>query len=265
MACAAAALGLAAAAWADGWSLPPYTLFPYVADTTDNPPLNYTKVCEPGATTEAQASYVVVGVWYPRAYQGVTTGYTGDLVIPETIDGLPVRKIADNAFAVCQKLTSVTVPANCREVGEYAFGWCTSLTNVTFREGTASIGPYAFSNCVNLASVTLPKSLSFIGEGCFEKTWALQEVRFLGNAPRLDWGARPGKGYLGEKWYDAGNPQPRFTVVIDPATKGWLGPGRKGVPEKWPLEFGWMQAYPVRSERSTSGFVLSIANTGRER
>ncbi len=244
-------------------SYPPYNIFPYIADSTDNPPLNYTKVCEPGETDESKASYVVVGVWYPRSYQAVAQSYAGDLVIPETIDGLPVRKIADNAFTLCQKLTGVTIPANCREVGRYAFGWCTSLTNVTFREGTACVGAYAFSNCTSLASIAFPKSLSFIGEGCFEKTWALADVHFKGNAPHLDWGARPAKGYLGEKWYDAGDQRPRFTVHIDPSTEGWRAPGRKGAPEKWPLEFGWSEAYPVEADESKDGLVLSIAGARR--
>ena len=34
-------------------SYPPYDIYPYLADSTDNPPLNYTKVCEPGRTGEA--------------------------------------------------------------------------------------------------------------------------------------------------------------------------------------------------------------------
>ena len=37
-------------------SYPPYDIYPYLADSTDNPPLNYTKVCEPGRVGEANAS-----------------------------------------------------------------------------------------------------------------------------------------------------------------------------------------------------------------
>lgn len=35
-----------------GFNDPPYYLFPYAADTTDRPPLNYTKVCPVGKTEE---------------------------------------------------------------------------------------------------------------------------------------------------------------------------------------------------------------------
>ena len=51
---------------AGAMSYPPYDIYPYLADSTDNPPLNYTKVCEPGRTGEANASYVVLGVFFPR-------------------------------------------------------------------------------------------------------------------------------------------------------------------------------------------------------
>ena len=26
---------------------------------------------------------------------------------------------------------------------------------------------------------------------------------------------------------------------------GWVRPYARGVPERWPLDFGWMNAYPV--------------------
>ena len=38
---------------------PPYDLYPYLADGTDNPPLNYTKVCE---TVSEQGDGMSVGV-----------------------------------------------------------------------------------------------------------------------------------------------------------------------------------------------------------
>lgn len=233
---------------------PPYNIFAY---GLDDPPLNYTKVCEPGVSEETNASYVVIGVWYPRFYQGVASGFSGDLVIPDMIDGLPVRKIADDAFAVCQSLTSVSIPSSVREVGAGAFRWCTSLTNVTFAEGVASVGPEAFSNCVKLTSITFPKSLAYLGRDCFEKTYALTDVYFKGDAPRLDMSVRSERAYFGEKWY--WNEVPRFTVHIDPNTEGWIAPGKKGAPEKWPLEFGWMQAYPVKADvPSSSNFKVFL-------
>ena len=83
-------------------SYPPYDIYPYLADGTDNPPLNYTKVCEPGRMGEENASYVVLGVFFPRAYPALAnSAYDGDLVIPAYIDGLPVRKIKEAGFLAC--------------------------------------------------------------------------------------------------------------------------------------------------------------------
>ena len=228
-------------------SYPPYDLYPYLADDTDTPPLNYTKVCEPGRPGEANASYVVLGVFFPRTYQAVAADYSGDLVIPAMIDGLPVRKINEGAFILCSKLTSVTVPPTVREIGDRAFCWCTSLTNVVFSEGLTTIGSFAFSNCVNLASVKLPATLAQIGEGCFEKCNALTDICFRGNAPYLPPPNLPGRAYLGEPWYTTASP-PRPKIHINRNTWGWIAPYVKGVPEKWPVIYGYLQAYETVGE-----------------
>ncbi len=67
---------LMAAATAVAMVNPPYDLYPYLADSTDNPPLNYTKVCEPGRSGEANASYVALGIWFPRAYPALANTAT---------------------------------------------------------------------------------------------------------------------------------------------------------------------------------------------
>lgn len=87
--------GVLAAAVAMATALPPYEYYGYLADATDDPPVNYMKVVEPGRTGEANASYVVLGISSTKKYQAVALGFSGDLKIPAYIDGLPVRKIAD--------------------------------------------------------------------------------------------------------------------------------------------------------------------------
>ena len=244
---------------------PPYDLYPYLADSTDDPPLNYTKVCEPGRLGEANASYVVLGIWFPRAYPALAnTGYSGDLAIPAHIDGLPVRKIKEAGFLACQSLKSVRIPFTIREIDARAFCWCTSLTNVTFEEGVQSIGAFAFSNCYNLVSVTFPASLSHLGEGCFEKCDSLRHVYFRGNAPRVDCQGDSARSCLGEPWYNAGGPYERLKVHVNRNTFGWIAPYVKGVPEKWPVDHGYMQAYETVVEddggvpAESTGFVAVV-------
>ena len=41
---------------------PPYEYYPYVAEDSDKPPLNYTKVCLPESRGEKSASYVALGI-----------------------------------------------------------------------------------------------------------------------------------------------------------------------------------------------------------
>jgi hypothetical protein len=127
-------------------SNPPYEVYPHVAEVTDNPPVNYMKVCEPGRSGETNASYVVLGISFPRTYQAVSADYDGDLIVPAYIDGLPVRKVNEAAFVACSKLRSVRIPSTVREVGSRAVAEYWLLTNIIFETGVSTIGNAAFSN-----------------------------------------------------------------------------------------------------------------------
>ena len=244
-------------------SYPPYEI--YTGTTSENPQLTYTKVCEPGRTGEANASYVILGSYYPSRPALANTAYDGDVVIPSSIDGLPVRTINEAAFIACTKLRSVKVPATVRELGARAFSDCWQLTNVTFEAGVATIGDSAFSNCVSLASITFPETLSRIGAGCFQGCVELRDVYFLGNAPRLAIPSMTDKSGLGESIFRNYGYYERFKVHINRNTYGWISPYEKGVPEKWPVDYGYMQAHETVAElgdgviAEASGFVAVIA------
>ncbi|MCP5525131.1 MAG: leucine-rich repeat protein [Verrucomicrobiales bacterium] len=59
------------------------------------------------------------------------TGPGGAVVIPDTLDGLPVPSIGDRALQDCLNVTSVTMPDSVTRVEPFAFQGCTSLTSVT--------------------------------------------------------------------------------------------------------------------------------------
>ena len=87
------------------------------------------------------------------------TGYEGtggDVVIPETHNGLPVTSIGANAFYDCRDLTSVTIPDSVTSIGGSAFDNCISLTSVTIPDSVTSIGNSAFQGCASLTSITIP-------------------------------------------------------------------------------------------------------------
>ena len=142
------------------------------------------------------------------------TGYTGsggDVVIPDTIGGLPVTTIRYDAFSDCTGLTSVTIGNGVSSIGEQAFSGCTGLTAITvdalnpvyssldgvvfdkgqttltmfppgragtytISESVTGIGHYAFSDCTSLTSITIPDSVTSIGAGAFSSCSRLSSV-----------------------------------------------------------------------------------------
>ena len=97
------------------------------------------------------------------------SGQGGALVIPETLNGLPVTGIGDEAFCYIENLTSVVIPDSVTTVGMYAFGGCASLTNVLIGNGVTHIDHTAFHGCQSLAAITIPASVADIGEGVFDQ------------------------------------------------------------------------------------------------
>ena len=78
---------------------------------------------------------------------------TGELVIPDTIEGNPVTSIGDWAFFQCNSLTSITIPDSVTSIGSGAFQNCTSLTSITIPDSVTSIGIGAFYNCTSLTKI----------------------------------------------------------------------------------------------------------------
>ena len=86
------------------------------------------------------------------------TGYIGSggaVVIPATIDGLPVTGIGDEAFDGYADLTSVTIPNSVTSIGTNAFYDCYNLTSVTIGNSVTNIGDEAFSDCTSLTAITV--------------------------------------------------------------------------------------------------------------
>ena len=107
------------------------------------------------------------------------TGYTGAggmVTIPETINGLLVTTIGQNAFELKTSLTSLAIPNSVTSIGGGAFFGCTGLTNVTIGSGVTGIGSNAFYGCTSLTSVTIPNSVTSIGTYAFYNCTSLTSV-----------------------------------------------------------------------------------------
>jgi len=88
------------------------------------------------------------------------TSYTGNdknVAIPSSIEGLPVRKIADRAFSHVDSLESVTVPDGIEEIGWFAFSGCAVLQRVELPKTVERIAYGAFENCHKDLIISAPK------------------------------------------------------------------------------------------------------------
>lgn len=125
---------------------------------------------------------------------------TGDLVLPNNHNGLPVRDMAEKAFEKTS-IVSVVIPnvymlnnqrafADCRSLTEVQFEensmadnlasrffyQCLALKKVNLPQGIVNIRPNAFQNCLSLRSITLPKSLQSINHDAFAGCKGLTEI-----------------------------------------------------------------------------------------
>ena len=128
---------------------------------------------------------------------------TADVVIPETYGGLPVTKIADQAFNGAMSVQNITIPASIRSTGDRSFQMCNGLQKVNFL-GTVNqwaeidfsiaigaptqfagdlyvggelltsanitatkISDWAFMGCKSLSSVVIGDSVQSIGANAF--------------------------------------------------------------------------------------------------
>jgi hypothetical protein len=81
------------------------------------------------------------------------TGPGGDVVIPDTIEGMSVTAIGNWAFAGCATLTSAVLPANLTSIGEGAFLYCDTLSCVVISSNVTSIAGLVFAGCPSLTGV----------------------------------------------------------------------------------------------------------------
>ena len=112
------------------------------------------------------------------------TGYTGpggDVVIPDTINGMPVVGIKNQAFGYKSSLISVTIPGSVTYIGSYAFMDCSNLTSAIIPDSVTSMGEFVFGDCSALTSVTLSNSITSIVRGTFDGCSALTSITIPGN------------------------------------------------------------------------------------
>lgn len=105
------------------------------------------------------------------------TGYTGsepNVVIPQTLLGLPVTAIGEAAFQGA-RMQSIDLGA-VSAIGEYAFADCANLVSVTLPDTVALVEDHAFSGCANLRKAELGTGLAFLNTDVFSGCRSLSAV-----------------------------------------------------------------------------------------
>jgi hypothetical protein len=117
------------------------------------------------------------------------TGYTGDgggVVIPDTIDGYPVVRVASSTFDGNTNITSVTIPEKISSIEFCQFRDCINLVSVSFPAGISDIGSRAFEGCVRLISIPPLHSVTNIGTYAFEYCKELTSVEISGSKTHIE-------------------------------------------------------------------------------
>lgn len=107
---------------------------------------------------------------------GICNTEITDVVIPETISGMDVTAIGDNAFQNNMQIQSISIPDTVAEIGELAFFRCFGLKNIVLPPNVSIIRASAFADCYSLNSVQIQGQLTDLGDGAFCRCEKLENI-----------------------------------------------------------------------------------------
>ena len=94
--------------------------------------------------------------------EGTTT-----ITIPDSINGISVKKIGEQAFCGYNTLNSINMPDTIERIEDKAFEDCTGLSEIIIPDSVTSIGKSAFFGCSSLTNINIGKSVETIEFGAF--------------------------------------------------------------------------------------------------
>lgn len=106
------------------------------------------------------------------------TEYIGEsehVLIPDTIDGLPVTALADKAFYE-KHVTTVVVPDSVTEIGDLCFSGDNYLVSLTLPDELAELPYAALESCFRLMDFNLPKELKKISGSALQYNYYLTHL-----------------------------------------------------------------------------------------
>lgn len=93
----------------------------------------------------------------------------GDVILPDTLGGIPVTAIGDRAFYYCGGITSIKIPESVKSIGANAFEFCGALYEVILPQNLTEIKHDTFNMCFNLSKINLGQTqVTAIGANAFD-------------------------------------------------------------------------------------------------
>ena len=129
---------------------------------------------------------------------------SGEVVVPDKVNGIPVTCIYKECFYDCKNIVSVKLPDTITDIEQAAFTNCESLKEINLPNEINDFGvqvfldcysleeiklpenleviPWrAFMFCTSLISIDIPNSVTVIGEDAFQYCYSLVSVNFSKN------------------------------------------------------------------------------------
>ena len=124
------------------------------------------------------------GIYYRRknnhlVIAGVSELIKSDIVIPNEINGCPIKEVDTCAFQNVDELDSISFSSTMEVIGEKAFYNCTNLKLVCFLGNdhqTIRIKHLAFAHCEKLESINGGVNILLEGDHIFEKCYGLTKM-----------------------------------------------------------------------------------------
>ena len=119
------------------------------------------------------------------------------VTLPESI-----TSIGKKAFEISKKLETVVIPNSVTEIDEEAFSMCYGLKSVTLGTGLKTINRLAFGSCKSVSELVIPDNVEYIGGSAFMNCQSATRV-YIGS----------GVKHLGDRAFQGSNALPAFEVA----------------------------------------------------